>query len=47
MQPAIEFMLQEARPGDAILAIGAGSVNRSLDQLAGLLGAQVLEPHAD
>jgi UDP-N-acetylmuramate--alanine ligase len=47
MQPAIEFMLQEARPGDAILAIGAGSVNRSLDQLAVLLGAQVLEPHAD
>jgi UDP-N-acetylmuramate--alanine ligase len=47
MQPAIEFLLQEARPGDAILAIGAGSVNRSLDQLSVLLGTQILEPHAD
>ncbi|MFZ0739518.1 MAG: UDP-N-acetylmuramate--L-alanine ligase [Candidatus Acidiferrales bacterium] len=46
MQPAVEFLLKEARPGDAILAIGAGSVNRALDQLAVLFGAQILEPHA-
>ena len=47
MQPAIEFLLREAHPGDAILAIGAGSVNRALDQLALLLDAQGLEPPSD
>ncbi|HXW18194.1 MAG TPA: UDP-N-acetylmuramate--L-alanine ligase [Candidatus Acidoferrales bacterium] len=47
MQPAIEFLLQEAHPGDAILTIGAGSVGRALDQLAVLLGSQLLEPHAN
>ena len=30
-------MLREARPGDAVLTIGAGSVGRALDQLAMLL----------
>jgi UDP-N-acetylmuramate--alanine ligase len=43
MQIAIEFLLREVKPGDAILAIGAGSVNRALDQLALLLDAQVLD----
>jgi UDP-N-acetylmuramate--alanine ligase len=47
MQTAIEFLVKEAKAGDAILAIGAGSVGRSLDQLAVLLGSDVLEPHAD
>src|ERR1700720_260999 len=47
MQAGIEFMLREARPGDAILAIGAGSVGRVLDQLAMLLGTQVSSSHAD
>jgi UDP-N-acetylmuramate--alanine ligase len=47
MQTAVEFLVKEAKPGDAILAIGAGSVGRSLDQLAVLLGSDVLEPHAD
>jgi UDP-N-acetylmuramate--alanine ligase len=46
MQPAIEFLLREAHPGDAILTIGAGSVGRAVDQLAVLLGSQILEPHA-
>ena len=41
MQAGMEYMLQEARPGDAVLAIGAGSVGRVLDQLAMLLGTQV------
>jgi UDP-N-acetylmuramate--alanine ligase len=41
MQAGVEFMLREARPGDAILTIGAGSVGRVLDQLAMLLGTQV------
>ena len=31
-------MLREARPGDAILTIGAGNVSRALEQLAMLLG---------
>jgi UDP-N-acetylmuramate--alanine ligase len=47
MQAGIEFMLREARPGDAILTIGAGSVGRVLDQLAMLLGTQVSSSHAD
>jgi len=46
MQPAIEFLLREAHPGDAILTIGAGSVGRAVDQLAVLLGSQILEHHA-
>ena len=46
MQGAIEYLLREARPGDAILTIGAGSVGRALDQLAVLLGAQLSIPDA-
>jgi NADPH:quinone reductase-like Zn-dependent oxidoreductase len=47
MQAGVEFMLREARRGDAILTIGAGSVGRVLDQLAMLLGTQVSSSHAD
>jgi UDP-N-acetylmuramate--alanine ligase len=39
-QESIERLLREARPGDAILAIGAGNVNRALGELSLLLGAQ-------
>jgi UDP-N-acetylmuramate--alanine ligase len=46
MQGGLEYMLREARPGDAILTIGAGSVNRVLDQLALLLGSRVSPIHA-
>ena len=46
MQGGLEYMLHEARPGDAILAIGAGSINRVLDQLALLLGTRVSSTHA-
>jgi len=46
MQAAVEYMLREARPGDAVLTIGAGSVGRVLDQLAMLLGTNVSSPHA-
>ena len=46
MQGGLEYMLREARRGDAILAIGAGSINRVLDQLALLLGAKVSSTHA-
>ena len=47
MQAGVEFMLREARSGDAILTIGAGSVGRVLEQLAMLLGTQVSSSHAD
>ena len=35
-------MLREARPGDAVLTIGAGSVGRALDQLAMLLESRII-----
>ena len=38
MQEGIEYLLREARPGDAVLAIGAGNVNRALSELMVLLG---------
>ncbi|HEX2710603.1 MAG TPA: cyanophycin synthetase, partial [Candidatus Acidoferrales bacterium] len=41
MQEGIEYLLREARPGDAVLTIGAGNVGRALAQLAILLGAKV------
>jgi UDP-N-acetylmuramate--alanine ligase len=41
MQAAIEYLLREARPHDAVLTIGAGSVGRALDQLAMLLSSKV------
>jgi UDP-N-acetylmuramate--alanine ligase len=47
MQSAVEYMLREARPGDAVMTIGAGSVGRVLDQLALLLGAKVIISNAD
>jgi UDP-N-acetylmuramate--alanine ligase len=47
MQAGMEFLYREARPGDAILTIGAGSVNRVLDQLAMLLASKVSSPYAD
>ena len=40
LQKGIEALLKEAQPGDAILSIGAGSVNRALDELALLLGTE-------
>jgi UDP-N-acetylmuramate--alanine ligase len=41
MQAGMEYMLREARSGDAVMAIGAGSVGRVLDQLAMLLGSKI------
>jgi len=48
LQESIEYLLREALPGDAVLAVGAGSVNRALGELAVLLGARQLTsmPHA-
>jgi UDP-N-acetylmuramate--alanine ligase len=45
LQKGIEALLKEAQAGDAILAIGAGSVNRALDELALLLGTEAPRPH--
>jgi UDP-N-acetylmuramate--alanine ligase len=42
MQDAIEFLLQEAKPGDAILTIGAGNVSRASNELMVLLGTEAL-----
>jgi UDP-N-acetylmuramate--alanine ligase len=44
MQEGIERLLREARPGDALLTIGAGSVNRAGGELAQLLAAQYPVP---
>ena len=41
MQAGLEYMLREARAGDAVLTIGAGSVGRALDQLAVLLESKI------
>ena len=46
MQEGIEYLLHEARPGDAILTIGAGNVGRALGELAVLLGAKVSTHYA-
>ncbi|MBI1737889.1 MAG: UDP-N-acetylmuramate--L-alanine ligase [Acidobacteria bacterium] len=40
MQEGIEWLLKEARPGDAVMTVGAGSVGRASDELALLLGAR-------
>ena len=52
MQEGIERLLREARPGDAVMTIGAGSVSKASGEIAMLLGEQVpvrhaaLKPHA-
>jgi len=46
MQEGIEHLLQEARPGDAVLTIGAGNVGRALGEVIILLGAKVSARHA-
>jgi UDP-N-acetylmuramate--alanine ligase len=47
MQEGIEELLRAARPGDAILTIGAGNVSRAPGELAVLLGARVSMHHAN
>jgi UDP-N-acetylmuramate--alanine ligase len=44
LQESIERLLREVRPGDAVLAIGAGNVNRALSEFALLLGSQHFMP---
>ncbi len=47
MQEGIEELLKAAKPGDAILTIGAGNVSRAPGELAVLLGARVSLHHED
>jgi UDP-N-acetylmuramate--alanine ligase len=46
MQESIEHLLHEARPGDAILTIGAGNVSRASNELMLLLGTEHPTHHA-
>lgn len=46
MQEGIEFLLKEARPGDAVLTIGAGNVSRASNEFMVLLGTEYPSSHA-
>jgi UDP-N-acetylmuramate--alanine ligase len=46
MQEAIEFLLRQARPGDAILTIGAGNISRASNEFMVLLGTEHPAQHA-
>jgi UDP-N-acetylmuramate--alanine ligase len=46
MHEAIECLLSEARPGDAIFTIGAGNVSRASNELMVLLGTERPTTHA-
>src|SRR5215831_14462563 len=41
MQQGIELLLKQARPGDALLTVGAGSVSRASNELMVLLGSEL------
>jgi UDP-N-acetylmuramate--alanine ligase len=47
MQEGIEFLLCQARPGDAVLTIGAGNISRASGELMVLLGTEHPTPHAN
>jgi UDP-N-acetylmuramate--alanine ligase len=46
MHDSIEFLLKNARPGDAILTVGAGNVSRASSELMILLGTEHPAHHA-
>jgi len=46
MQEAIEFLLKQARPGDAVLTIGAGNISRASNEFMVLLGTEHPTHHA-
>ena len=46
MHDSIEFLLKSARPGDAILTVGAGNVSRASNELMILLGTEHPSPYA-
>jgi UDP-N-acetylmuramate--alanine ligase len=47
MQEGIEFLLHQARPGDAILTIGAGNVSRASNEFVVLLGTEQAASNAN
>ena len=47
MQEGIEFLLRQARPGDAILTIGAGNVSRASNEFVLLLGTEKFASNAN
>ena len=46
MQEGIEYLLKQARPGDAILTIGAGNISRASNEFMVLLGTEHPTPYA-
>ena len=46
MQESIEYLLKEARPGDAVMTIGAGNISRASGELMLLLGSEHPTHHA-
>jgi UDP-N-acetylmuramate-alanine ligase len=46
MHDSIEFLLKNAKPGDAILTVGAGNVSRASNELMVLLGTGHPSHHA-
>jgi UDP-N-acetylmuramate--alanine ligase len=46
MHEGIEYLLKQARRGDAILTIGAGNVSRASNEFMVLLGTEYPTPHA-
>ena len=47
MQEGIEFLLHQARPGDAIMTIGAGNVSRASNEFVVLLGTEQAASNAN
>jgi len=46
MREGIEYLLKQARPGDALLTIGAGNISRASNEFMVLLGTEHPTPHA-
>ena len=46
MQEGIEYLLKQARSGDAVLTIGAGNIGRASSEFMVLLGTEHSTPHA-
>jgi UDP-N-acetylmuramate-alanine ligase len=46
MHQGIEYLLREARTGDAIFTIGAGNISRASNELMVLLGTERPTTHA-
>ena len=46
MQEGIEYLLKQARSGDAVLTIGAGNIGRASSEFMVLLGTEHPTPHA-